>query len=37
MLYYDQILRFFLCIPASAADDADAINPNGIKAFFAYG
>ena len=32
MLYYakdDQILRFFLYIPASAAD-AGAVNPNGI-------
>ena len=29
----DQIRRFFLCIPASAAADADAaaVNPKGIK------
>ena len=36
MLYYDQILRFFFCIPASAADAA-AANPNGIKTLLAYG
>ena len=30
MLSYPQILRFFLCIPASAADAA-AVNPRGIK------
>ena len=28
--YYDLILRFFLCIPTSAAD-APAVNPKGIK------
>ena len=32
----DQILRFFLCIPASAADAA-AVNPKGIKTLFANG
>ena len=35
-LYYDQIIRFFLCIPASAAD-ADAVNPNGMKMLIANG
>ena len=30
----DQILRFFLCIPASAADAA-AVNPKGIKTLLA--
>ena len=30
MLYYDLTLRFFLCILASAADDA-ALNLNEIK------
>ena len=34
MLYYDQILIFFLCIPESAADAA-AVNPNGIKTLLA--
>ena len=29
-----QSLRFFLCIPASAADAA-AVNPNGIKTLLA--
>ena len=29
MLFF-QILRFFLCIPASAAD-ASSVDPNGIK------
>ena len=28
----NQMLRFFLCIPASAADAA-AVNPEGIKTF----
>ena len=28
-LNYDQVLRFFLCNPASAADAA--VNPKGIK------
>ena len=32
----DQILRFFLCIPASAADAA-AVNPKRIKTLFANG
>ena len=32
----DQILRFFLCIPASAADAA-AVNPKGIKTLLANG
>ena len=45
MLYYakqrrknneDQIPRFFLNIPASAADAA-AVNPNGIKTLLASG
>ena len=46
MLYYsakprrknddDQILRFLLCIPASAADAA-AVNPKGIKTLLANG
>ena len=31
-----QILRLFLCIPASAADAA-AVNPNGIKTLLANG
>ena len=35
-LYYDQILRFFLCIPASAADAA-AVNANRIKTLLANG
>ena len=30
------ILRFFLCIPVSAADAA-AVNPNGIKTILANG
>ena len=30
----DQILRFILCIPASAAD-APAVNPNGVKILLA--
>ena len=34
--YFDPILRFFLCIPASAADAA-AVNPKGIKTFLARG
>ena len=34
--YYGQILRFFLCIPASAADAA-AVNPNGTKTLLANG
>ena len=32
--YYDQIINFFLCIPASAADAA-AVNPNGTKTLLA--
>ena len=32
----DQILNFFLCIPASAADGA-AVNPKGIKTLLANG
>ena len=43
MLYYAKqrkndglILRFFLCIPASAAD-ATAVNPKGIKTLLANG
>ena len=32
----DQILRFFLCIPASAADVAE-VNPKGIKTLLAKG
>ena len=32
----DQILRLFLCIPASATDAA-AVNPNGIKTLLANG
>ena len=36
MLYYFQILIFFLCIPASAADNA-AVYPRGIKTFLANG
>ena len=32
----DQILRFFLCTSASAADDA-AVNPKGIKTLLANG
>ena len=37
MLYYCVlILRFFLCIPASAADDA-AVNPRGIKTLLTNG
>ena len=38
LLYYcyDLILRFFLCIPASAADAA-AVNPRGIKTLLANG
>ena len=36
MYYCDQILRFFLCIPASAADAA-AVNPNGTKTVLASG
>ena len=32
----DSILRFFLCIPASATDAA-AVNPKGIKTFLANG
>ena len=35
-LYYDQILRFFLCISASAADTA-AVNPNGTKTLLVNG
>ena len=35
-LYYDQILRFFLCIPASAAAAA-AVNSNGTKTLLANG
>ena len=34
MLTYSLILRFFLCIPASAADAA-AVNPEGIKTLLA--
>ena len=33
---YILILRFFLCIPASAADAA-AVNPKGIKTLLANG
>ena len=33
---YAQILRFFLCIPASAADAA-VVNPKGIKTLLANG
>ena len=33
---YALILRFFLCIPASAADAA-AVNPNGIKTLLTNG
>ena len=37
-LYYNQILRFSLCIPESAADAAAAaVNPNGIKRLLANG
>ena len=32
----DQILRFFLCIPASAAD-APPVNPNEIKTLLGNG
>ena len=32
----DQILRFFLCIPASDADAA-AVNPKGMKTLLASG
>ena len=35
-LHYDQILRFFLCIPAFAAHAA-AVNPNGTKTLLANG
>ena len=35
-LYYDQILRFFLYMPVSAAD-ASAVNLNGIKRLLANG
>ena len=31
----DQILRFFLCIPASTADTA-AVNPKGIKTLLPF-
>ena len=34
--YYAQILRFFLCILASAAEAA-AVNPRGIKTLLANG
>ena len=34
--YYVQILRFFLCIPASAAGAA-IVNPRGIKTVLANG
>ena len=34
--HYAQILRFFLCIPADAADAA-AVNPRGIKTLLANG
>ena len=43
MYYCDWILRFFLCIPASAAAApaaaaaAAAVNPNGIKTLLANG
>ena len=33
---YDLTLRFFLCIPASAADAA-AVNPKGFKKLLANG
>ena len=36
LLCYYQILRFFLCISASAAD-AVAVNPKGIKTLLANG
>ena len=36
MLYYGQILRFFLCIPTSAADAA-VVNSNGSKTFLING
>ena len=36
MLSYSLILRFFLCIPASAADVAE-VSPRGIKTFLANG
>ena len=36
MLFYSLILRFFLCIPASAADAA-AVNPKVIKALSGNG
>ena len=36
LYYYDQILRFFLCISASAAD-APVVNPKGIKTLLANG
>ena len=36
MLYYFQVLIFFLCIPVSAADAA-AVNPTGIKTLLANG
>ena len=35
-MYYDQILRVFLCIPSSAVDAA-AVNPNGTKTLVANG
>ena len=34
--YYAKILRFFLCIPASAGDAA-AVNPKGIKTLLVNG
>ena len=34
--YDAQIVRFFLCIPASAAD-ASAVNPKGIKKLLVNG
>ena len=35
-MYDDQILRFFLCILASATDDA-VVNPSGSKTFLNNG
>ena len=35
-LQFDQILRFFLCVLASAADAA-AVSPNGTKTLVANG
>ena len=37
MLYYGQVLRLFLRIPASATDAAVAVNPDRIKKLLASG